>query len=255
MSDLEQNAAEEVETAPQVESENTEELANEVLEDDTNPAEMSEDSTFIPDDKMTPGIQKRINKLTWEKHEAERQAAARIQELEQTIAQMKQSAPVENAKPKLSDFDYDDEAYTDALVEWKLSQKTASQPQTQQAQQPNPEALAWAQKQSAYASEHADYVQMAAAMGNAVSSKAVESYIVNSEVGPKLHHHLLNNVSELIRIQQLPEWQQGAELVKLESKLSQVKKKQPSKAPEPVTQEHTRKAAQTKKPSSKMFPF
>ena len=232
----EQLAAENVGTAPQAEELPVEEQANsEVVEAAPQEETPAIEDSFIPEEAMTPNIQKRINKLTWEKHEAERQANARIAELEAQLKGQAPQVPTETLKPKLSDYDYDDEKYSEALVDWKVEQRLAKQAPTPAPQaQPDAVAMEWASKQSAYAAEHADYVQMASTMANAIQSQAMQQYIVNSQNGPKLHHQLLNNVPELIRIQQLPEWAQGAELVKLESSMTKVKTKAPSKAPEPV---------------------
>lgn len=203
---------------------------------------------FIPDDELTPEVKKRLNKLTWEKHELERTLKAEMDALKKQLNVAQTGAQVTVNKPALKDFDYDDDKHREALVAWEVDQRL----KTIQPQAVNPAETAqqqtfaeWNQKTAAYAAEHGDYAQLGAQMGNAVQSEAMAGYLMASERGPELHHKLLSNFSELNRIQQLPEWQQGAELAKLETKLTKVKTKQKSNAPDPV-----RPVATATKPSS-----
>ena len=93
-------------------------------------------------------------------------------------------------------------------------------------------------------------------MANAIpQGSAMESYIVSAESGPKLHHHLLNNAPELIRIQSLPEWAQGAELAKIEAKMNQVKQKAKSNAPDPVKPVSNGKQPAPARRKSSIFPY
>ena len=240
----EQVDAKELDSSPEVEAQTEEQANSEAAEatiEQTGDNLAAEDS-FIPDEKMTDQVQKRINRLTWEKHQIEREKNAEIEALKAELAQAKsqanQAAP---AKPKLSDFDYDDEAYADALADWKLAQRGESKPAPEvKASQPqiDPVVQSWAVKQRDYAASNAEYVQLVSdpLLSNAIpNGSGVEKYIVESEIGPKLHHHLLNHADDLIRIAALPEYKQGAELAKIESKLSQVKPKVKSNAPDPVT--------------------
>lgn len=235
----EQIAAEPVESAPQVEETTNAELANVEVEETTEleqgaaPESGKTGEPFVPPEEISDKVQKRINQLTWEKHEAERKWKAKYEQLEAQINQQA-PAPTEAARPTLAQFDYDEDKYQEALIDFKVEQRMATTPAPEQPVQPDPAAVQWAAKQGEYASGNAEYVQLATAMPNAVNSKAVEQFIIASEGGPKLHHHLLSNYAELSRIQSLPEWQQGAELAKLETTLNQVKPKAKSLAPEPV---------------------
>jgi len=139
-------------------------------------------------------------------------------------------------------------------VDWKVEQKvkgleskfSASTKKTDE----DAAAAKWQQNAQAYASEHPEYSQLVQTMGSAVQSQAVAGYLTSSEHGTKMHHHLLNNYAELARIQALPEWQQGAELAKIEAKMTQVKPKAKSAAPEPVKPLNTGGTTPAKKGSS-----
>lgn len=190
---------------------------------------------------------KRISQLTWEKHELERQKNAEIEALKQQLEQKQAAAPVVHGKPERKDFDYDDDLYIEALAEWKTQQavKQFAETQAKQTQQQAEQqaAAAWSQKAQSYAMENPEYLELTQQRGNAVTSQAVANYLTSSDNGAKLHHELLDNFSELQRIQSLPEWQQGAELAKLELKTAQVKPKAQSKAPQPVAPVSTAKPA------------
>lgn len=255
-------AAEDVETAPQVEDSTEAELANEEVVEATEPEEGvlpesgEQDKAFIPTDEMSDKVKKRINQLTWEKHQLDREWQAKYDELQAKVNQS--SAPTETAVPTLAQFDYDEDKYHEALIEHKVQarmKEVEAKLATTPNQGPDPAVAAFQDKQKAYVSENADYMRLAQTMGNAVSSKAVEQFIVSSESGPKLHHHLLSNYSELSRIQSLPEWKQGAELAKLETKLSQVKPKAKSNAPAPIRpiQAATPSAASSSSPFPKSW--
>ena len=254
----EQLAANEVETAPLVdepieENANSEVEATETLEAIAE----GEGDSFIPEDKISDGVQKRINKLTWEKHEAERKAAAKIKELEDKIA-ANVATVTEDVAPTLKQFDYDDEKYQAAMIDYRVEQRLKTlNPVRNEPAQPtvDPVAESFLAKRRKYAEENTEYTQLSTdpSMANAITpNTGMYNYIVTADNGPKLHHHLLNNTDELIRIQALPDWQQGAELAKIESKLNQVKATQRSKAPAPVKPVSSGKTATT---SSSASPF
>lgn len=241
MSEVAQN--EPVEPTPQ-EGEVLDQV-NDTELDTPEPLEGSTDETPNEDDaqaeaqKPAGRREKRISQLTFEKYELERQKNAEIEALKKQLEEKQNATPVATeGKPTKAQFDYDDEAYFEALADWKAEQKVKafaeSQNKQQQTIQEQQLIETWTQKRSGYASEHPEYTELATQRGAAVTSPALAAYITASDIGPKLHHELLENFGELQRIQALPEWQQGAELAKLETKLTQVKPKQKSNAPEPV---------------------
>lgn len=246
----------EVVTAPD-EAIETEQANVETVESEGVEQPAPKDS-FIPGDELTPEVKKRLNKLTWEKHEQERTLKAEIADLQKKLNEAQAGVQVTANKPALKDFDYDDDKHREALVAWEVEQRLKEiQPQAvspaDTAQQQA--AQQWSQKTAAYAADHGDYVQLSAQMGNAVQSEAIASYLMTSDRGVEMHHKLLGNFSELNRIQQLPEWQQGAELTKLESKLAKVKTKQKSNAPEPVKPVATATKPNSSNGSSSPFPI
>lgn len=213
----------------------------EILEDINQEVEEEIESEEQAEAPKLSRRDKRINQLSWEKHELERQKNAEIEELKRQLSE-KQAAPPTTAsegRPTKADFDYDEDRYIEAISEWKAKQaleKFAKEQEQKAANLKQQEIVqTWQQKAQAYASENPDYISLTKERGNAVSSQAVAAFLTSSENGVKLHHELLDNFPLLQRIQALPDWQQGAELVKLESELAnKTKTKKQSKAPQPV---------------------
>ena len=258
----EQLAAKEVDTAPQeeldtqpIEQANSDEVNNEEVA--AIPA-TNDDPNYIPDAELSDNVHKRINKLTFDKYELERQKNTEIADLHAEIAKLKvQPAQMPSVAKSLADFDYDEDKYLAFRiaegVKASQSVQTAAPVVNVQQQQA---AAQWANRQASYAAGNADYAGYAQTMAAAVTSKAVESFIINSDKGPEVHHKLLTNVDDLMRIQSLPEWQQGAELAKIEGGLTKtkVKTKQRSNAPEPVKPVTTGKPANNGSSSGSPFP-
>lgn len=230
-----------VEPTPQVEVEALEQInaeASEPLESSTDET-LEEDNAPAETEKPVSRTEKRISQLTFEKYELERQKNAEIETLRQQLEQKAVAPAQQEGKPTKAQFDYDEDAWIEAVVDWKAEQKVnayaATQAKQQQAAADSQAVTAWNKKREGYALENPEYLNLHAQRGAAVTSQAVASYLTSSEIGPKMHHELLENFEDLQRIQSLPEWQQGAELAKLETKLSKVKSKKKSNAPTPVT--------------------
>lgn len=191
--------------------------------------------------------EKRINQLIFEKYELQRQMdalkdendqlRAHVKELQSGGGQQQVANGNQEQRPTRADFDYDEDAYIEGVAQWSAKQAVANfanQQSQQTSQVAEQEAVAsWNKKRSKYVQDNPDYIDLVKERGQAVTSKALAEYITSSEVGVKLHHKLLDDFGELQRIQALPEWKIGAELAKLESKLTRRKPKERSNAPRP----------------------
>lgn len=242
MTEVAQN--EPVEPTPQVEVEAVDQVNEQVetsepLEGSTDETP-NEDNAHAEEEKPVGRRDKRINQLTFEKHELERQKNAEIEELKRKLdAQTApQTVQVSENKPTRAQFDYDEDAYIEAVADWRAEQKVKAYVETQSKQQQQlaeqQAVTVWNEKRSGYAAEHPEYLELTQQRGQAITSKAVAEFITASEVGPRLHHELLDNFAELQRIQTLPDVMVGAALAKLEAELTKVKPKQKSTAPKPV---------------------
>lgn len=190
------------------------------------------------------GFEKRVQKLN--RKIAAAQAEAELWK-KQALGQQpvaKEQAPaasvVTSAKPTLQQFHGNIEAYTDALTDWKLSQ----QRETQQAQTV---VQTYKQKEQSFKAEHPDYDEVMAEFADDykhVNAPEINSYLVESDIGPELYYHLATHTDELDRILKLTPIRRVAELGKIEDRLSKTSVSTPkpaakkvTKAPAPVTPE------------------
>jgi len=136
---------EDVVEAPEgVEAEATEEVVSEEISDQEEPA--------TPDDVEKPKrrsrAEERINALTKEKYDAQRQAEEYQRQLAEYQRQLQQQqAPQPEDMPKLSDFDYDEGRYQQAVQAW-AGQKQQSFYENLQRQQQDLQTQAEQQRQA-----------------------------------------------------------------------------------------------------------
>lgn len=102
------------------------------LETEADPAPAQEES--IDDPAEPDGVQKRINKITADKYEEKRRADSLQQRLDALEQQQQTTTQKPGEAPTLEAYDYDDAAYQDALLDYKLDQRMAQQ-QTRQQQE------------------------------------------------------------------------------------------------------------------------
>lgn len=197
--------------------------------------------------------QDEFNKIYFEKKQAERELEALKAKLNQQV----QPAPVETGlvKPTLEQFDYDEEAYREALIEYKVDLKLAQKEQAQVATQQQTAAQKVAQtfndKCAEFEKVNPDYTralnntQAVQFVGHVYSSNPhIAQAILESEVGAQLDYHLLANPQEAERLSRLSPANAMKELGKLEMKYSV-----------PVAQTQTQVAPQGKKISTAPDPI
>jgi hypothetical protein len=97
---------------------------------ETKTTEESSTSVETKDDKPTETetvdpVQKRINKITAEKHEARREASV----LRERVAELEGNKKPEELgePPKLEDFDFDEAKHNEAMIDYKVNQRFADQ--------------------------------------------------------------------------------------------------------------------------------
>lgn len=214
---------EQIEEEPQVETPETD------TEDDT-PGETETADT--EDQEEIDGFQNRINKVTAQKHEFRLRAERAEKELEKL---RNQSTPTE--APRLEDFDYDDERYQVALIDYKVGQETARireelrKERTQSEQQRV--AREWERRvQEANIPDYGPTVQ------TLIDSVPLPPHIVaavqNDEKGPELAYYLAKHLDMADRIVSMDPVSAGVELGRISARLSAVKPKLTTKAPPPV---------------------
>ena len=133
------------------------------------------------------GFQKRINKVTADKYTEKRRADKAEQELEELRAK----APVvQGAAPKLEDFDYDQDKYSQALISHQVEQALTTHAATQkeQATQASAQQAQTAFNERIASLGKADFEDVA----NAVPQlpNGVADALVQSDNGAELIYHL-----------------------------------------------------------------
>lgn len=210
---------------------------------DASPAEPAAVKQEAP--KVDPGVQKRINELTYKHREEQRQrlaAEARIAEFEAREAKAKEPAPEVDKRKTLADFNFDEVLYEDYLEDrvTKRASETASKQATERATKAVEErelkkaqettaaerAANWKTRADTFAKDHPDFVERV--YGPDLSfTDAVAELLADSELGPQLAYHLAQNPDELSRIARLSPAAAGREIGKLEVKLT------PAEVPKP----------------------
>jgi hypothetical protein len=196
------------------------------------------DSVSEPAEDPNSGVQRRINKLTAEKHEARRQAGAYRAELEA----LRNARPTAPAKaPRLEDFDYDEQAFTEARIAYQLDQKLTEfearndRARREEAQREQRDRLVqgYEEKLAEFRRTAPDFAEVVGGVA-AVLPPALEEAILASDEGPALAYYLGNHLDVAERLAGMSPYQAAMQLGKIEASLPNVSVKQASKAPEPI---------------------
>jgi hypothetical protein len=181
------------------------------------------------------GFQKRINKLTADKHRERRRADDAERELEK-LKTAQQVVPI-GGPPKLEDFDYDDEKFFEAKIDFKVKQATSQSRQDEtkaRARQVRDQAnTEFARKIEA--SNIPDYGEVIAGLGEITPLPAeVIDAIQQDDRGPELAYYLGKHLDIADKIANASPIQAAMELGKLSAQLSSGKRNKITKAPAPV---------------------
>ena len=210
---------------------------NDAGNDETGDAEVEDSDSK----KSGKGFEKRIERFNRRLQEKE----AEIEHWRKAALsgnQQTQSAPQQVVQPQVDKpvfANYNNlEDYTEALTDWKLTQREVAQKQQQIVQ-------TYREKENAIRLRDSEYDEVIADFKDRykhVNAPEVNQFIAESELGPDLFYHLANNYAEIDRILALPPMRRVAELGKLEARLSpagaEVKPaNKVSKAPTPVSKE------------------
>lgn len=200
------------------------------------------DANFIPPEQTPDAVQQRFNKLTYDKHQAERkfdELSGRFAELEQKLSNPVNKPP-ETLKT-IDDFDHDNEKYTEYLIDQRATQivdqrmndRETTLTQTQHKQEQEVKTTKFNQSFDAYAKDNPEVLELANQMPGVITSQTMFDFLMDSDKGPQLQHALMKNYQELTRIQALSPMMQAKELGILEYKMSQAPVKKLSNAPDP----------------------
>lgn len=200
--------------------------------EETPKAEAAEDKS---------AVQKRIDKLTWKAHEAERRA----QDLEQKLQQQEapKPNPVEAIKdipvPNYSDFE-SDQAYQEALQNYNAQSFARLNEQAEADRKATAEREARQQVRTQYqakvekfAAENDGFVE-ALTGSDVVINNDVLDMVMESEKSAELTYFLAQNAEAAIRLNSLPLMSAARELGRIEASIDSVQPKTVSDAPAPM---------------------
>jgi hypothetical protein len=218
------------EVVEEVETETTDETGDTDSEVETEQEETDEDSSTEEEAQEKPeessGVQKRIDALTREKYELRR-------ELESL-----KNAPKPDIKPfepgkGLSDFDYDEKAYS-AYVKEEATQAAKAELQQQwRDRQSQQAAVNFDMAEAKFAAQQKDYDKVAHNPQLTVNENMAQ-LIRESDQGPQVLYHLGKNPEIADRLSRMGVVALAKEMGKIEATLSTVQKNAVSKSPPPT---------------------
>lgn len=137
--------------------ENSEETQDEASQSDDETSEDEEFVITVGDEEPEPSDEDDFSGKpapTWVKdlRKKEREARKRIKELEAQVQQAKPAdKPIEvGAKPKLSDFDYDEDQFESAVEQWHERKRQVEQQQASKRAEEEKAQQAWQNKMQSY---------------------------------------------------------------------------------------------------------
>lgn len=210
-----------------------------------NPAnsETPESEAQATEEKKAKGVQKRIDELTANWRQAEREKEWMRQQLERAQQQPTQkpepstpAKPAADGRPTIDQFENVDD-YTAAVAEWAIeraekSREAKTQEQQQRAQQETFQRKAADQMKSGR-QQFADFDEVVTNNPTLPITDHMAAALVEMEKGAEVAYHLGKNPQEAARIAQMPPMLQLAELGAIKATLA-IKTKTVSEAPEPV---------------------
>ncbi|WP_372362900.1 hypothetical protein ACCQ10_09395 [Xanthomonas sp. NCPPB 1325] len=201
------------------------------------------DGNDAPAQRQNKGVGKRINELTREKYEAIRRAEAaerRAQELEQQRqpqAAGKDSAQ-SDSRPTLDQFNYDQDAYLEALTDWRVNQRLSERDSQQQVQQKQHQEQ---ERQREFQGRLASFEAENPGKWEAATKAPINftepmlEVIASSEVGPRIAVYLAENLDRADEISRMTPYAQAAALGRIEASMSAPKPAHIPPPPKTVT--------------------
>lgn len=200
------------------------EQAPEVEETDSAPVEAEEKP-------QEDGFQKRINKVTADKY-AEKRRADELQRKLDELETKKPEAPQE--APKAEDFDYDDDAFKKAQIQYEVQQAIQEQKKVARAQATEQEALkaqsSFNERIAAYGKE--DFAERASEIP--ILPDGVANALMHAENGPELIYHLGTHLDKADQLSGMTPQAAMMELGRISANMAVKPEIKPSAAPDPI---------------------
>lgn len=202
-------------------------------DDAGTPAPRDEDGSAL-----SRKVQQRIDQLTWERHQAAREAEYWRSRAEQPAQPPKAEAPAEKPMPTLEAHGYDEAKYQAALLDYadaraqQAVERRFAEYERQRSAQARSEAFAARQRE--FVATAPDFEDKVLRDPTLPISEAMREVILDSPSGPELAYHLATHRDAAEQIARLPAHLAALELGRIEGRLQAAKD---AKArPSPVTQ-------------------
>lgn len=205
--------------------------ATESPADDASKQPRDEDGKFLSEK-----VQKRIDHLTWEKNQREREAEYWRQRAMETV-KPEPPKPAEPAPsmPTLEAYGYDEAKYQAALVDFARAEARreaeAFLTRREQEAQERAKAATFEKRQAEFIASKPDYADKVLRDPTLPISEVMADVIRESDDGPALAYYLAENRAIAETIAQLPERAAARELGRLEARLAA--QREAAKAPSP----------------------
>lgn len=219
-----------VESSPQVEAEKPETVEPVENQETKEPEQTETTEDDDNSDSLPNGVKKRIDKVTRQKYEAIAEANRLRAELESLKAQ---NAP-KSVEPQMSDFDTFED-YTEALAEYKYTQKQQAQAQ-QYSQQAQAQAIAqdWQSKVEKVRAVAPDFDEAFKNVAEITFAQTTLAAVAGHEKGAEIAYLLGKDPVKAYQIASLPPMQQLMAIGEIAAKTNLTRPKTVTNAPPPV---------------------
>jgi hypothetical protein len=203
-------------------------------------------------------VQKRIDKLTWQLRQTERERdferEQRLATLQRNVETQPKPAEVKQTLKKLADFEYDEERYAEYVAEVaadRAARKLEESRTTKESERVRKERLSrFKELESKFKTEIEDYEDVAY---YARIDEHVANLVMAMDEGPRIAYYLGKNPEVAARINSLDDKLAAVELGRIDARLAiereQAKAKPVSKAPPPPPKIDATEPAVDKDPS------
>ncbi len=199
-------------------------------ETEAKPSESATDDK--PKEAPQDGFQKRINKVTADKHEERRQKEAlqkRVDELEAA-----QPLSVVGTAPKLEDFDFDQDKFNEALIDHKVNNAIAANQVKQDTDNRNAQANQASKDFNSLVSElgKEDFYEVAGKIP--ALDQALVSELMSTKEGVEMIYHLGGHLDLADKIAGMSPLQAMGELGRISVNMAAKPEVKLSAAPDPI---------------------
>ncbi len=202
----------------------------EVEQPEATPESAPED-TEAQSEVKEDGFQKRINKVTADKYAEKRRADKAEQDLEELRAK---TPAVPGAAPKIEDFDYDQDKYTQAMISHQVGEALTNHVAKQSQDNVSAQAVEASNTYQKLVSEMGKDDFFEVANNIPALDQGLVAELMSTKEGVEMIYHLGNHLDIADKIANMSPLQAMGELGRISSSMSAQPEIKPSAAPDPI---------------------